>query len=207
MLEFLSQHNQVINTLANIGMLFVWVFYLQVFITNYRRRVRPKILINRGAGSGWDARCLVCNMSGEPIYIQSVLVTVDVGGESHTCPVTDPDNEERWQGPSDVNLWTRQGPLDAAKVRDMGTFRALVDHSIRFRRGEPYVSSLEELDAFLITVVASHGSDDVPAGAERRFTVVRRHGAVVLRPASGQAEQIRSRRQRRKIAKILQADD
>lgn len=74
MAEFLSQHSQLTNTLANVGMLFVRVFSLQIFITNYRRTVRP------------------------------------VAGRTYTCPVTDPDAEREWGGPSDLN------PLDPART-------------------------------------------------------------------------------------------
>jgi hypothetical protein len=46
-------------------------------VSSYRRQRRPKILINLGGGSTPDARCLIGDMSAEPIYVESLIITVE----------------------------------------------------------------------------------------------------------------------------------
>ena len=87
-------------------MLLVWIAFLQVFVSSYRRQKRPNILIHRGAGSELEARCLISNMSAEPIYIESLIATVETVDGRWSCPVTEAD-----EGRSDLTLATRQGPM------------------------------------------------------------------------------------------------
>jgi hypothetical protein len=77
MLDWISEHHRVLSVLTNIGMLFVWIVYLQLFLSSYKRQTRPKILINVGAGRSIDARCLLSNMSSEAIYVESLIATLE----------------------------------------------------------------------------------------------------------------------------------
>src|SRR5690606_25677631 len=87
--EWMSQRQEFLNLLVNLGMLVVWIAYLQLFLANFRRQRRPNILINFGAGSGLSARCLVSNMSSEAIYIESIIAKLEGDGTTQTCAVTD----------------------------------------------------------------------------------------------------------------------
>ncbi|TNC60456.1 hypothetical protein FHG71_22030, partial [Rubellimicrobium roseum] len=74
MLDWLSANSDAVNVVLNLAMLLVWIVYLQVFVSSYRRQRRANILISVGGGSGLDARCLVSNMSEGAIYIRSLVL-------------------------------------------------------------------------------------------------------------------------------------
>ncbi|MCE7032922.1 hypothetical protein LY625_09910 [Lysobacter sp. GX 14042] len=203
-MSWLIEHRQLITLLVNVGMLVVWITYLQVFLAGFRRQRKPTILINVGQNRGLDAHCLVTNMSAEPIYIHALVAILEGPGGVVTCPVTELDGED-WSGPSDLRLWTRQGPLASAQIRDMGTMKAIIDHArktISNEEGDP--QAIAELRTLEIQVIAVYGSEDLPVAARRRFDLVRGDdGEPALRPQTYAARQIRSRRERRQIARTL----
>jgi hypothetical protein len=209
MLDWIARNHQIITTLTSVGMLFVWIAYLQVFVGSYRRQTRPKILINLGSGSGLDSRCLVSNMSSDAIYIQSIIIELETPDARISCPVTEMDGIEDWQEPSDLNLWTRQGPLQAGQVRDMGSLRPMLNHVLRSQSrsdGDLGSDAWEQLIAFEVKIIAAYGSEDLLVGAKRRFNINHSDGNVVLRPQTIGAEQIRSRRERKSIERMLEEE-
>ncbi|SCY93480.1 hypothetical protein [Microvirga guangxiensis] len=199
MWNWIASNHQVIGALANIAMLFVWIAYLQVFVSSYRRQKRPNILINRGAGSGLEARCLISNMSAEAIYIESIIATAETTEGRWSSPVT-----EMLEGRSDLDLKTRQGPLLAGHFVDVGSFESLIDPALPGGAVAP--NGLEKLVALELKVVAVHGSEDLLAGATRRFEVIRRPGRLLLKGHSVGTHQIRSRREREKLHDDVEAD-
>lgn len=204
MWNWIAANHQVISALANIAMLFVWIAYLQVFVSSYRRQKRSNILINRGAGSGLEARCLISNMSAEAIYIESVIATIETAAGRWSCPVTD-----LLEGRSDLDLKTRQGPVQAGQFVDIGSFQSLVQPV--FRRGaEPQCDvasdGFENLISFDIKVIAVHGSEDLLAGATRRFDLIRRQGRLLVRGHEVGTHQIRSRQERERLHDDVEAD-
>lgn len=204
MLQWITNNHQVISVLASVSMLFVWIAYLQVFVSSYRRQRRPSILVNRGAGSGLDARCLISNMSAEAIYIESLIATVETTERRLSCPVTDLQ-----EGRSDLKLATRQGPLQAGQFVDIGSFQSLIDPVLRTGAspgGAIASDTLENLLAFEIKVIAVHGSEDLPAGAIRRFDLVRQQDQLLVRGHVVGTQQIRSRRKRAKLRDDLKVD-
>ncbi|HET8727523.1 MAG TPA: hypothetical protein VFO41_08450 [Alphaproteobacteria bacterium] len=209
MFEWISSHHQIINALANVSMLIVWVAYLQVFVGSYRRQRRSRILVNRGVGSGLAARCLISNMSAEAIYIQSVIATLEISEERWTSPVTDLRGLAEHQSHPDLKLATRQGPLLAGYFMDIGTFDGLIDHVLHHggrRDGLDEEKFWKQLRALEITVVAVHGPDDLLVGAKRRFDIARQEGELRLKAHTVDTEQIRSRRERRRIAEMRKRD-
>jgi hypothetical protein len=204
MWNWIAGNHQVISALANIAMLFVWIAYLQVFVSSYRRQKRSNILINRGAGAGLEARCLISNMSAEAIYIESVIATVETTEGRWSCPVT-----ELLEGRSDLDLKTRQGPLQAGRLVDIGSFQSLIEPVLQRSaglRGAVAPDGLETLVAFEIKVIAVHGSEDLLAGAMRRFDVIRRQDRLLLRGHSVGTQQIRSRHKRERLRDDVEAD-
>lgn len=57
-MEWLNENAQAISAVASIFTLFVWVFYAQLLYNGYVRQRRPRVIINRGQGTGVDAICL-----------------------------------------------------------------------------------------------------------------------------------------------------
>ena len=209
MLDWISRNSEVLNVILSAGMLVIWMTYLHVFVSSYRRQTRPGILINMGAGEGIESRCLVSNMSSGPIYLLSIALDLEMPEGRLRCPVTELDGMEEWEMPSEINFWTRQGPLDSGSVRDMGPFRMLIDHVFRsqpehWRAAHPDAWDLHR--RIRVEVVAAYGSEDLPVGAARRFTILRKDGHTVLRPDWASARQIRSRRQRRAMQRGLERE-
>jgi hypothetical protein len=204
MWNWIAENHQVISALANIAMLFVWIAYLQVFVSSYRRQKRSNILINRGAGSGPEARCLISNMSAEAIYIESVIATVVTPEGRLSRPVT-----ELSGGRSDLDLKTRQGPLQAGDFIDIGSFQSLLEPVLRLGtglRGTSASDDLETVVAFEIKVIAVHGSEDMLTGATRRFELTRRQDQWLVRGHSVGTHQIRSRRERGRLHDDVEPD-
>lgn len=212
MLEWLSQYTDILDVALQFLILVVWVSYLQLLLNTYLRQRRPKILINRGAGHGVHAHCLVSNMSAEPIYIRSIIASLETESHRRTLAVTDQeqiyDDEESKSGGSRER--TSQGSLSVGGFADIGTFRRFIDRVARStdgRSGSLYDVGGEPLKVLELTVVADYGSDDLLVGAYRRFEVrgPEKHGKDSdLVPTTVNTMQIRSRRRRREITNYLQ---
>jgi hypothetical protein len=206
MLDWITENHATLSLLVNVGMLIVWIAYLQLFLANFRRQTQPKLLINIGAGRSLDARCLVANMSSDAIYVESLIATVITEQERWVHPVTDVRDLADDDGSSDPRELTRQGPLQPGAVMDVGSFRDLVGrvvaesgHSREAAGGFP-----DGLRSLEIQVVADFGPDDLLVGARREFELVKRDGRLGLGAHSPHTIQIRSRRERRRIKRILE---
>lgn len=205
MLEWMSQRQEFLNLLVNLGMLVVWIAYLQLFLANFRRQRRPNILINFGAGSGLSARCLVSNMSSEAIYIESIIAKLEGDGTTQTCAVTDLEDLGAERILEDPKQGTRQGPLASGGYMDIGEFRDLIERVMRSNGtpddGQP--PSLVGGRVFELQVIANYGSENLLVGGERRFDLVERQGQLTLRPRGIDTRQITTWRERRRIARTL----
>ncbi|NDV87965.1 hypothetical protein GTW51_14765 [Aurantimonas aggregata] len=208
MIDWIKANYELISIAINGAMLLVWIGYLQIFVRSFLRQTRPKILINRGGGATLEAPCLVSNMSSDVIYVESIIIRLQTADNDWTCPVTELDGIEEWEEPSDLNLRTRQGPLDAGKVRNMGTFRTIIEHALRAGSQTPELGTdhWERLKRFDVRVIATYGSEDLPVGANRWFKLTWEGGKATMRPETAGTLQIRSHRERRKISKILDAE-
>ena len=206
MWQWLSDNADTVNVLANGGMLIVWVTYLQVFLAGYRRERRAKILVNRGGGTDLRARCLLSNMSAEPIYIQSIIARLETGEASAVCQLTDLENLDEDAGPRDPMQALKQGPLGAGCFIDIGTFEDVVRETIGRVAPDDPDGWRRRVQAIEITVVAGYGPDELLAGAERRFECRAEGESIQLTPTSIGTSQIRSRRARRKLENMLLGD-
>jgi len=209
MLNWLSEYSDVVDVALNAAMLLVWIAYLQVFVSSYRRQRQANILISVGGGSGLDARCLVSNLSQGAIYVRSLLLdlTTAEGISSHS--VTEIEDLEDWKGPTDLNLWTRQGPLDPGSVRDMGPFRAMLDHAIRAGHApteQAAFSAPNMIEEVRVTVIAHYGPEDLLVAAEQSYTLHHRNGSTWLSPQAVTSRQIRSRGEREQLRARLEQE-
>src|SRR5690606_24096539 len=103
-----------------------------------------------------------------------------------SCAITELEGEE-WSEPSDLRLWTRQGPLDSGALRDMGGLQGMVDHVLAAHAGTDADSkhtghNTAALRSVVIQVIAMHGGEDLPIGAERTFDVLAGGTGPALRP-------------------------
>ena len=93
-MSWIAENHQLIAALTSIGMLVVWITYLQLFLASYRRQRKATILIRLGQGGGLDAHCLVTNMSAEPIYLHTLVAQLDGPDGPLACPITEFDGED-----------------------------------------------------------------------------------------------------------------
>lgn len=209
MLTWLSENGDAVNVVINVAMLLVWIAYLQVFVSSYRRQRQANILISVGSGSGLDARCLISNLSQGAIYIRTLLLDLTTTEGTSTHSVTEIEDLEEWKGPTDLNLWTRQGPLNPGSVRDMGTFRAMLDHAIRAGRAPTEQAATPDTDAIeevRVTVIAHYGPEDLMVAAEQSYTLTHRNGSTWLSPQTVTPRQIRSRGERKRLRARLEQE-
>lgn len=206
MWQWISDNSGALNVMTSVAMLVVWGFYLQLFAFGYRRQRRCKLLVNMGGQTTLAARCLVSNMSAEPIYVLSILATVTSGKEKWSQGVTDYElSDEDRQAPS-AGPMTRQGPLHSAEYRDLGSFADLIEGA-RHAHGEH--EPLERLrqehrpSEIELTVIAMYGSEDLPVGARRCFRLSGDGGEQRIVPMTVETVQIRSRRARRRLHRHL----
>lgn len=199
---WISQHHDVIAALSSVGTLLVWLIYLQVFISSYRKQLRATLLITRGPGEGLDAQCFLSNMSAGPVYVQSVIITVETDDEAVICPVTERRDLDEQVAP-DPRGRTRQGPVGTGEIRGIGSFRALLQHVLNESRGD--VASVQA-KAIVIEVVGAYGSQDLPVGARRRFLIRRDEVAVRIVGEGLVTTQVRNRHERKKLITELDRD-
>lgn len=198
---WISQNVEVLSLLVSVGMLAVWIIYLQVFLYSYKRQTRPKIVINRGAGADLDARCLISNMSSDAIYIESIVASVEAEQGDWRCVVTDIEGGGDRELPADPKQLTHQGPLASGEYTDIGSFRELLERTVDGRgRLETVLREMTGPVIAQIQVVADYASEDLLVGARRRFGLVPQEQGWLLEPQDGGTEQTRSRRERRKIS-------
>lgn len=205
MLDWIRDNYAFLSVLAIFGALAVWAAYLQVFMSGYRRNTRPQIVISQTGDALLDSRCLVSNMSSEPIFIESIFVSLDVEGERWDGPVTEvrirPQEEDR---SSDPRLITHKGPLKPGEYTDIGSFGDLLQRIlVRNEASENYRRFLNEPAVAGIRVIADYASEYLLIGAERKFDLFSRDGEWLLRAQSVKTTQIRGTRQRKDIERTL----
>ncbi len=199
MWNWLQQNSSVLSVIVNLGLLGVWAFYLNLFVRGYRRERRCKILISLGGQQDLAARCLVTNMSAEPVYVENVTATISTDEEQWSCSIS----EYGWSSDDDPPVRpeyrTRQGPLLSGQWRDIGSITDVLERA-RDMLGETRPAGVDDrpLEVELM-VIAIYGSEDLPVGARRRFSVISDGAGWRVSPSSGDTEQIRSKRARRQL--------
>ncbi len=204
MLAWIDNNDHWISLILNAAMLLVWIFYLQLFLRRFRRQLRAKIVINRGAGSSIDATCFISNMSQESIYVESVVMRVSAGDRQWACAVTDIERLDGEEPSSDPRKNTLQGPLRPGDFMPIGRFRRLVERVLRGQGEQTKVEDLQEPIGLELQVFADYASEDLLVSAKRRFDITRRGEALCLHAPTLRTEQIRSRRRRKQLAATLQ---
>lgn len=198
MIEWLKEYSDVLNVLANATMILVWMIYLHLLLIAYRRQRRPKLLINRGGSHDVNGHCLISNMSAESVYIQSLIVTLKSQEEEWTAAVTDIEDLNAVDAARPQET-THQGPLAPGAYMDAGCFSNLIERAAR-KAGLSEQDLKETIRELELMVVAAYGADDMSIAAKRSFHL---KGNNELTPQSVAAQQVSSRRARRKVDRFL----
>ncbi|WP_232845568.1 hypothetical protein [Aurantimonas marina] len=204
MWNWLSQNTDVLSLAVSVAMLIVWIVYLQLLLYGYQRQRRSSVLISRGAGQGLRSRCLITSMSAEPLYVTSIIATLETKTNSYEYALTDLRDLPEDLG-ADPRSSMRQGSLSTGEYLDIGHFDDLVEQLVEtdaeLSRLGAWADTVTALD---LTVVALYGPDLIAVGASRRFSFVENGDERLrIRPESLTTRQLRSRRWRRQLMRKL----
>ncbi len=198
MLTWVGQNSGVISVTISFLMLIVWITYLQMLFLQYRASRRAYILVTRAAGKGIRSRCLITNMSPQPVYVTSLIGTLHVPGREIELALTDLRELPEEELQHDPRSRMGQGSLGTGDYLNIGHFdeiaQAMLDAN---NEDEVKVAEVNQLD---LVVVALTASDKLPIGAARSFQFERnsRRGTKV-QPLSIATKQITQRRARKAI--------
>ncbi|QCF25782.1 hypothetical protein [Hydrocarboniclastica marina] len=209
MLDWIKNNSELLMVVANFGTLLIWLFYAQLLFLGYRRERRPRILINKGVGAAdLDAPCLICNMSKEPVFVQSILVELATNDGRYLTSATDTEEGEQDTTKTSIGRRTRQGPLESGVCLEVPSFRILLQKGadaagVELQDGLP-VDPEVKLEKLTVTVVAIYGPEDDPFGAERVFGLdCEDRQRVRLRPETLDTERLNSRLDKRRLKDLV----
>jgi hypothetical protein len=199
-MSWIAEHSSVLQVFVGVINACVWLFYLHLFLTSFRRQQESVILIHRGASDDDRARCIVSNMGSEPIYVLSVIAELTIDGEVCASRVTDRE-EIDMDSFDDPLRRTSQGPLKSGDFIDIGSFHDLANRTLH--RVAPNKTP-EAVDRLCITVVAASSHASALVGATREFVRKPEGEGYTVVPTSLVAHQLRSRSERRRVQQLMQ---
>lgn len=206
MLDLLRQNSDLILIAANVAMVLIWLTYLQLFWSSYRRQLRASVIVHLGAGKGRDAQCLISNMSAEAIHIEGVILVLTRGDETWRTTIT-PAGEipKDAQGHAGRRPIARhEGPLTSGGFINIGRLQDLLDHALCNVEEDPAASNRLGFDRFEIWVIADYSAEQNLVFARRGFNVEKHMGRLALRPDQMRTETLRDGKRQRKIKRDLQ---
>ncbi len=198
MWQWILDNQPALQVVVSLTTTVVWIVYLHIFLSSFRRQTRSGLLINRAGRDGLRARCIVSNLGSEPAYLTDVLAEVEIGERTITASVV--DRLEMFEG-GDTSE-TAQGPMASGAYIDIGSFEDIFER-IRQRSGAEDVARQAER-VKLIAVAATSQARDIVA-AYRNFDITGSDEGAVLRPLEVEAPQVRSWLHRRRLKRLLSA--
>ncbi|MBO9511643.1 hypothetical protein [Erythrobacter sp. A6_0] len=202
MLEFFRANQGLISVLLSMAMLVVWVVYLQILLVQVRASRRSSILITRAAGRGMRSRCLVTNMSSQSLYVTSLIGILHAGDKQIEIALTDLRELPEDLG-ADPRSTMRQGSLSTGQYLDIGHFDDILE--VMLRDDEAAGLEREDVAQLDLIVVAFYAPESLPVGARRSFQFRwESPSGTRVQPSSLRTEQIRGRRQRKRLFQAVE---
>ncbi len=197
MWDWFQQNSSVISAFASLATLLVWAIYLQIIYQDYKRQRRPRLIIHQTQGSRKDARCLLINLSSEPIHIQCVSVAAQIDEREHTVMITDYNRTSLQEStPKEIEDILRQGPLQPGEFFQLGTFETMLELLTSSAGHDTWLTEVTE-QHLEVRVVAIYGNRAHPVGARRGFTLKGLADRYSIQPVSLDTEQLYSREAQR----------
>ncbi|WP_245412311.1 hypothetical protein [Notoacmeibacter ruber] len=143
------------------------------------------------------SRCLVTNMSSQPLYVTSLIATLHFGDRQVELALTDLRDLPEDLG-NDPRSKMGQGSLNTGQYLDIGHFDEIV--TVMLEGSDDVSATVEDVTQLDLMVVALYAPESLPVGAFRRFQFDRDipRGPKVT-PLNVRTEQIRSKRRRREL--------
>lgn len=205
MLQTLLDYAPLISAVMAATTALIWIVYLNVFLSSYRRQRRPSILITSGAGRGMRSHCFVTNLGLEPVFLLDILLDLTQPDGTLIRAII-PERNERWANddqpdPEDARRATNVGPLHSGEEIDIGRFSTLIERACA---ENPQVRADMPLACLEVTVVSITAARAELCGASRRYRVdTDDEGNVRLRPTTLKARQLQGMYARRRLARQL----
>ncbi|MDO5759278.1 MAG: hypothetical protein Q4P24_17875 [Rhodobacterales bacterium] len=176
----------------------VWIVYLQIFVSSFRRQRRSEILIHTG-GNRVNPRIFVSNLGFEPIYTIEIVLGVTSSGERKEVSVIDRSevDEHDLTSPAAATL---QGPLASGEYVDIGSLEEVLQ---RARVNDCAAPATDQIERIEIQVAAITAATSSIVAAHREFDLAWSDGALRMTPRTLYAIQIRSWWGRRRIERNL----
>lgn len=203
-------NTETIAALSSLATVLIWLVYLHLFWTDFRRRIRPSLIIHHATGQSPQAACLFVNMSKEPVHVQCVIANV-TGPQGHTTHyLTEYSRFSAEDGAVQARL--REGPIQAGGYLLLGTFEDIIlGRDVGLEQDGPGmgndvldVEKLMDVERLEICVAVTHGQIDRPIGARRTFFVEEHDGEVGIHAYDIYTEQMLRRRQRREVRRWVE---
>lgn len=205
MLQTLLHYAPLVSAIMAGTTALIWIVYLNVFLSSYRRQRRPSILITSGAGRGMRAHCFVTNLGLEPIFLLDIILDLTQPDGTRIRAVI-PERNERWVNDDqpdidDARGGTNVGPLRSGEEIDIGRFSTMIERACM---ENPQVREDMPLACVEVTVVAITAAGARLCGASRRYRVDRdEQGDPRLRPTTIKARQLQGMLARRRLGREL----
>ncbi|MGY6706216.1 hypothetical protein [Roseinatronobacter sp.] len=199
MLNYLAQNPEILNALLNGLLVVIWAVYLQIFLISHLRQSRSVIHIDIGAADGERSRCLVTNLSSNPLYVQGIAA--ELFGNGHSARVIVTEREEIDQTDiEDPLARTNRGTLHPGQTVDIGSLADVVRRAW-IRLGQEWTT--DKIQDVTVTVVAISGQGERVVGASKTFNAEYKNGHTHFVPQSLLTRQIRRRRVRTAFNELL----
>ncbi|MFW8635462.1 hypothetical protein [Cribrihabitans pelagius] len=190
---------QVLVSLLSTG---VWIAYLHVFLSSYRRQTRSSLLISREGARGLKGRCVISNMGSEPAFLMDVLAEFETADTRFTASVIDRSELQENEDGNSVGV-SAQGPMLSGSHVDIGAFEDILSRAKQKFHSQDFTSEISNMR--LIAIAATSQARDLAAACRCFEFVFDSQGQVSrIRPLDISAEQIRSRRKRKKLRTLLE---
>lgn len=199
MIQFLTDHVELVNTSLNLAMVLIWVVYLQIFLVSHRRQSRSVIHIDLSLAEGSCSRCLVTNLSSGAVYVQGIAA--DLGRDGQTSRIVVTEREEVSEDDvADPMARTNRGTLQPGQTVDIGSLDDLIRRA-QIRLDE--VWAFDEIESVTITVVGIAGQAERIIGAAKEFRIEHKASAVFFTPQNILTRQIYPRQTRKRFNSLL----
>lgn len=192
MLDFLSQNIEILNAFFNGLLVLIWAVYLQIFLVSHLRLARSVIHIDIGAADGERSRCLVTNLSSNPLYVQGMVAELFGDGSSTRVIITEREEIDQTDL-TDPLARTNRGTLHPGQTIDVGSLADVLNRAW-IRLGQQW--SIDGLVQIKVTVVAISGQAERVVGASKIFDAKYINGSSHFIPQSVLTHQIRPSRAR-----------
>lgn len=199
MLDWIGQHSSVVQAGVGVITALVWLVYLHIMVSGFRRQRRSEILITLGGPRRVSGHLFVSNLGFEPIYVLDILLTCCRDQEEVTVSIVDRFDE----GDTGDGRVTLQMPLNSGDHVDAGRISDLLE---RAQARSDRISDVGDFASLRITVAALTAANAGIVAAERSFRVLQDDDEPVLQAEQLYARQIRGRHARKSIEAQLKDD-